>query len=126
MRLSRFATVGAFCALIANIAVIVLVRLGFGSLVASALAFGPVLITGYALHSMFTFAIRPSRDSFFRYTLATLANFPLWAAALYLLGDVLHISIAVAAPVTTMLMFLWNCVAARWAFIRGTLERRPS
>lgn len=126
MRLSRFGMVSAFCALIANISVIGLVRQGFGSLVASALAFGPVLVIGYALHSMVTFTTRPSTNSFIRYTLVTLANFPLWAAALYLFGDVVHIPIAVAAPATTVLMVLWNYAAARWAFIGDTLERRPS
>lgn len=118
--------VGAVCALLANVAVIALVRQGVGAFAASVLAFGPVLVIGYALHSVFTFATRPSRESFFRYGLATVANFPIWGAALYLFGDVLHIPIAVVAPVTTILMFFWNYVAARWAFIRHRLERRPS
>lgn len=118
--------VGALCALLANLAVITLVERGFGSLVASALAFGPVLITGYALHSMFTFSTPPSRGSFIRYTLVTLSNFPLWAAGLYLFGDVLRLPIVVVAPAVTLLMFLWTYLGARWAFVRHRLERRPS
>jgi putative flippase GtrA len=118
--------VGACCAVLANVAVIALVREGLGDLQASALAFAPVLVIGYTLHSLFTFRARPSADSFLRYTLATLANFPLWAAALYLLGDLLHVPITVAAPVTTVMMFLWNYLAARWAFIRTRVERRAS
>lgn len=125
MRFSRFAIVGAFCALLSNLAVIALVRCGFGDLVASLLAFGPVLVTGYALHTMFTFATQPSRFSFVRYTLATLANFPVWAAALYLFGDVLNISIMLVAPGATLLIFLWNYVAARWAFVPQPLRRLP-
>ncbi len=75
MRFSHFAMVGAFCALVANVAVITLVRQGFGSLSASALAFGPVLVMGYALHSMFTFRTRPSKESFLRYALGHLRKF---------------------------------------------------
>ena len=126
MRFSRFAVVGALCALLSNVAVIALVRYGFGSLSASVLAFGPVLLTGYALHSMFTFSIQPSRVTFIRYTLATVANFPLWAAALYLFGDVLNVSITLVAPATTLLIFLWNYLAARWAFLPQPLRRRLS
>jgi putative flippase GtrA len=115
--------VGALCAILSNIAVIVLVRQGFSSLAASVLAFGPVLITGYVLHTTFTFATQPSRATFLRYTLAMLANFPLWAAVLYVFGDLLHVSIALVAPATTVLIFLWNYLAARWAWVRHLRER---
>jgi putative flippase GtrA len=126
VRFSRFALVGALCALLSNVAVIALVRQGFSGLAASLLAFGPVLITGYVLHTMFTFATQPSRVTFLRYALAMLANFPLWAAVLYLFGDLLHVSITLLAPATTVLIFLWNYVAARWAWLRQPGERRLS
>jgi len=124
VRLSRFAVVGAFCALLSNLAVIALVRLGLGSLIASLLAFGPVLIIGYALHSLFTFATQPSPMTFMRYALAMAGNFPVWAAALYLFGDVLNVSVTLVAPAATLLIFVWNYVAARWAFVSRPLERR--
>lgn len=126
MRFSRFATVGALCAILSNVAVIALVRQGFSGLTASVLAFGPVLITGYVLHTSFTFETRPSRATFLRYTLAMLANFPLWAAALYLFGDLLHVSIALLAPATTVLIFIWNYLATRWTWVRHLRERRLS
>ena len=126
MRFSRFAMVGALCALLSNVAVIALVRAGFSGLAASLLAFGPVLIAGYLLHSMFTFAAPPSRSTFLRYSLAMLANFPLWVAVLYLFGDLLHVSITLLAPATTVLIFLWNYLAARWAWLRPPRERHLS
>ncbi len=55
-----------------------------------------------------------------------LANFPLWAAALYLFGDLLHVSITLLAPATTVLIFLWNYLAARWAWLRPPRERHLS
>jgi putative flippase GtrA len=116
VRVERFVFVGAACALLSNGSIILLVRYGLSSVTASALAFGPVLLAGYALHSIFTFGLQPSRLTFARYALATAANFPLCVAALYVLGDVLRIPIAIAAPLTTALLFLWNYVAARWAW----------
>ena len=123
MRFTRFVLVGGLCALLSNAAVILLVRSGFGTLRASALAFGPVLLVGYGLHSVFTFGTQPSRLSFARYALATLANFPVWAALLYLLSDVLKISIAIVAPLATALIFLWNYVSATWAFLPAARRR---
>jgi len=120
VRLSRFVLVGGLCALLSNASVIVLVQHGFTGVIASLLAFGPILLIGYALHSAFTFAAQPSRLTFTRYTLATLANFPIWAALLYILCDVLKASIAIVAPTATALVFIWNYISARWAFMPGT------
>src|SRR5262245_45972109 len=116
VRVERFVIVGALCALLSNAAVIGLVRSGFGTLSASLLAFGPVLITGYTLHSVFTFGTTPARLTFARYALATAANFPIWIAALYVFVDVLKIQVGIAAPVATALIFLWSYIAARWAW----------
>jgi putative flippase GtrA len=122
----RFVFVGALCALLSNAAVIGLVRYGFGNLSASLLTFGPVLVTGYTLHTVFTFGTTPARLTFARYALATAANFPIWIVALYVFVDVLRIPIAIAAPVATALLFLWNYLAARWAWAseRWTLWKR--
>ena len=118
--LSRFVVVGGLCAVLSNAAVIILVHHGFTSLIATLLAFGPILIIGYALHSVFTFAAEPSRLTFTRYTLATLANFPIWTAALYIFCDVLRVSVAIVAPATTALVFVWNYLSAAWAFTPAT------
>jgi putative flippase GtrA len=119
VRVERFVAIGALCALLSNVAVIVLVRHGFSSVTASLLAFGPVLAMGYALHAVFTFGTPPSRLTFGRYALATAANFPVWIAALYVLRDLLGSPIAIATPVATALIFLWNYAAAKWAWGRG-------
>jgi putative flippase GtrA len=117
VRFSRFTVVGGLCAVLSNVTVIVLARHGLGSILASVIAFGPVLLIGYALHSSFTFGTQPSKLSFVRYTLAMLANFPLWAASLGLFSDLLKFPVAIVAPATTGLLFLWNYVSARWAFL---------
>lgn len=113
----RFVVVGGVCALLNNVAVIELVRNGFGSVTASVMAFGPVLLIGYALHSTFTFATHPTTVTFGRYTLAMLSNFPAWAALLYVFCDLLRVSVIVVAPGATVLIFLWNYASSRWAFL---------
>ncbi len=128
MRAARFVLVGGLCALLNNVAVVYLVHWRLGTVLASIVAFGPVLAIGYGLHLRFTFDREPSWGSFLRYLLATATNFPLWVAGLYLLHDLAGLAIAVAAPVTTLLIFLWNYLAARWAFLgrRGGEARTPA
>lgn len=115
MRLSRFVIIGGVCALLNNILMIGFAHYGFNYLRATFLAFGPVLFTGYALHAIFTFETSASCLSFVRYTLAMAANYPVWIVALYIFCDLLGVSVAIAAPITTVLVFLWNYMAARWA-----------
>jgi putative flippase GtrA len=126
MRLTRFVMVGALCALLTNAAIILLVRAGLSTLGATVLAFVPVLLVGYALHAAFTFRRQPSRMSFGRYTLAVAANFPIWIGALYVLCDLLKIPVAIAAPATTLLIFLWSYLAGGWAFTAAAPAREPS
>src|SRR5258708_33597040 len=117
VRLPRYVVVGGLCALLSNAAVIVLGRYGFTSVVASLLAFAPVLLIGYALHAVFTFGVQVSPLAFGRYALAILANFPAWAALLYTFCDVLKVPVGIVAPAATALIFLWSYLAARWAFL---------
>lgn len=125
MRITRFAMVGAVCAVVTNIAIILLVRAGLGSVTATIVTFVPVLLLGYALHAAFTFRRAHSGVSFGRYTLAMAANFPITVGAIYLLCDVLKISVSIAAPATTLLIFLWNYLSGSWAFSVAPL-RRPA
>lgn len=115
MRFSRFILIGGVCALLNNILVIALSHCGIHYLGASLLAFGPVLVVGYALHTVFTFEAPASWLSFGRYALAMAANYPIWIVALYTFCDLLGFSVTIAAPVTTALVVLWNYSSARWA-----------
>jgi putative flippase GtrA len=125
MKLTRFVIVGGLCAVLANAAIILLVRAGFGTIASTILAFVPVLLVGYALHAAFTFRSPLSGVSFGRYTLAMVANFPVWIGALYVLCDLLKISVTIAAPVTTVLIFLWNYLSGGWAFAAAAPAREP-
>jgi putative flippase GtrA len=126
MRFPRFVLIGGLCALLSNILVIAFVHYGFGYLVASFLAFGPVLLVGYSLHSIVTFGTPVSQLSFVRYALAMATNFPLWVAALYVFCDVFNVTVAIAAPATTVLLFLWNYISAKWALLPSARSVHPN
>jgi putative flippase GtrA len=126
MRFSRFVFVGGLCALLNNILVIAFTYYGLGYLIASFLAFGPVLFVGYVLHSIVTFGTPASHHSFARYAFAMATNFPLWIAALFLFCDVFGVAVAIAAPGTTVLIFLWNYISAKWAFLSSAGSAHPN
>jgi putative flippase GtrA len=115
MTVSRFVLVGGICALLNNALVIGFAGIGLGYVQASCLAFGPVLVVGYGLHAVFSFNASASWSGFARYSLAMLANFPLWIAGLYVQCGLLGSSATTAAPVTTGLLLMWNYLATRWA-----------
>lgn len=117
MTLSRFVFVGAVCAALTNILVIGLVGCGIHYFFSTALAFVPVLCVGYALHTKLTFNSSASWPSFIRYTLAMLMNYPIWIISLYVLFDLFDVSISLAAPTTTALVFSWNFISSRWALL---------
>lgn len=117
MILPKFLAVSGLCAILTNGLVILCVRWGLGTAAASALAFGPVLIVGYALHSLFTFSERGARLSLVRYAVSIALNFPIWTGGLFVLRDLLKVPIVIAAPVMTCLLFVWNFASANWAVL---------
>ena len=119
----RFALVGLVCAAIYNAIVIGLdvwhVHYGVSYLI----AFAPVVAIGYALHVHFTFQERASIASLWRYTLGMAANYPISLVLLFIMCDLCGWPVAVAAPTTTVLMYLWNFLTARWAIVRSAATR---
>lgn len=114
MILPKFLIVSGLCAILTNALVILGVHWGLGTAAASALSFGPVLIVGYALHSLFTFS---ARLSLLRYTIAVALNFPIWTGGLFVFRDLLKMPIVIAAPLMTGLLFVWNFTSANWAVL---------
>ena len=119
MSLIRYLVVSGLCALLNNASVIVLVDCGFGSITATIIAFAPVLLIAYLLHALFTFGSQPTPVSFSRFAFLMAMNFPLWIAGLYLLSDIVRLPIFIAAPSTTVLIFVWNFASTKWAFLGG-------
>jgi putative flippase GtrA len=126
MRFPRFVVIGGLCAFLNNVWVIGLSHFGFGYVASSCLAFGPILLVGYALHSAVTFETHFSQHSFIRYALAMATNFPIWIAALYLFCDIFNVAVAIAAPAATVLIFIWNYASARWAILSAARRMRTN
>lgn len=118
----RFLLVGLACAALNNVLVIALDAAGVHYALAAAIAFVPVLLAGYALHVAFTFSQTPGWVSLARYGLAMLANYPLLVALLFVLCDLGQLPVRLAVPIATVLMFVWNYAASRWAIV----ARAPS
>jgi putative flippase GtrA len=120
----RYVITGGACAVLNNLLVINFAHAGVGYLTATALAFGPVLSVGYALHTLFTFGASVSLLSFGRYTLAMLTNYPLWIASLFLLCDLCRLPVALAAPLATVILFVFNYILIKWSLRSGAGAER--
>lgn len=130
----RYLIVVTICALVNNVLLIALVKLGFHYFTSIWLAYIPMVLFGYCLHVSVTFETRPTLAALARYGLAMLANYPLWIGSLFVLCDLLKMPILIAAPIGTVITFFGNYVATHWAILRSvvtafrsasTREKRP-
>ena len=115
---ARFALVGLVCAAAHNVIMIAgdFAGLHYGiSLVVSYLL---VVVLGFALHVRFTFGQPATREAFWRYAIAMVANYPATLALLFVLCDLAKIPVVIAAPIATVVMFAWNYIVTRWAIVR--------
>ena len=113
----RYLGVGLACAVVNNVLLISLSAAGVGVMAASLLALGPTLLIGYGLHVAVTFEAKSSSAAFLRYSAGIIAGYPVWLGTLFLLCDMLKLSVVVAGPLGTLLMFLWNYALTHWAFL---------
>lgn len=122
--LPRYLLVGITCAVLCNAILIAGDALGFHYVPSLLIAYVIVVLWGYGLHSIFTFARELSVVSLCRYALGMAATLPASIALLFLFCDVASIAVAIAAPATTVIIFLWNFAMTRWAIIGK--QKRPS
>ncbi len=116
----RYLAVAASCAIAHNATMIAGDLAGLHYLQSTIISFVLVGLWGYALHVRFTFRVPASAGSLTRYALAMAGNCPLWIALMFVLCDLMGASVAIAAPVATGVLFVWNFAASRWA-ITGRL-----
>jgi putative flippase GtrA len=115
----RYLAIAAICAIVTNVFLITLVRLGINYLVALWIGYVPVLLLAYGLHTSITFQVDRTLPAFLRYALVTLANYPLWIGSLFFLRGILKLPIEYAAPIGTIVAFIGNYLAAHWAILRS-------
>lgn len=115
----RYLAVGATCAGVYNVALIGVVMAGIGTVAATALLLGPMIVLGWGLHSAVTFGARFSLGGLGRYALTMILAYPVWLIVLTALTEGAGLGIAVASPLGTVLLFLLNYVTAHWAILRS-------
>ena len=125
-RIPRYTIVGAICAAIYNGMMIAGDALGVHYAVSTGVAFVIIVITGYALHCLYTFSEKLSLRAFVRYTAAMLLTLPVSLGGMYLLRDLAHAPMWFASPFLTALMFCWNFVATHWAVVTQVIGRKKS
>jgi putative flippase GtrA len=114
----RYLWGGAICAALHNALVIGLASAGIIYAAALVVSFCITMPIGYLFHSAVTFNEPRSWDRFMRFVGGSLAGFG-WSAALMIgMRSGLGLPIAVATPLATAALFLWNFASARWAIVR--------
>jgi putative flippase GtrA len=116
MVVGRFFLVSLACALLHNAILIAGDWGGLHYVVSTVISFAVVVCAGYWLHGAWTFP-RAERGgmSFARYALSMSANLPLFVAGMFLSVDLAGLPVAIAAPLVTVLLWLFNFLATRWA-----------
>jgi len=120
----RYLLVGLTCAVLYNVIIVAGDVLGLHYALSTIGSFAIVVLWGYGLHSIFTFGRDLSLRALLRYALGMAANLPISLVLMFLLCDVAHIAVAVAAPTTTAILFVWNFAASYRAIVVSPTRRR--
>jgi putative flippase GtrA len=116
MVVGRFFTVGLVCALTHNAIMIGGDWAGLHYVASSFVSFAVVVALGYWLHSAWTFpGAQRSRMSFARYAVTMALNLPLSIAGMFVFVDLAGLSVAISAPLVTVLLAAFNFIGGRWA-----------
>ena len=113
----RYAAVGAACAALHVLVMLAGDRLGLHYALSTLASYAVVVVAGYGLHVHVTFAGRASPAAFARYALAMAANYPLSLLLMFALCEGAGAPVALAAPVATVVLAVWNYGASRWAVL---------
>lgn len=117
LRPARYILVGATCAVLYNAVMILGEWAGFGFVSSSILSLFVVIPTGYLLHAGFTFGRGRSWRAFLRFAGSILAGFPISLLTVALLSGGAGLPMVIAAPVATLVLFVWNYATAHWAIL---------
>jgi len=113
----RYSMVGAVCAVASNLIIIGSNLAGINDQVAIVLAVAIVTPLAYILQSWFTYGSPLSVQRFMRF-LGGVGVGTLWFVLLMTLFQrIMGMPVWIASPLTTLLVFVWNFVASRWAIL---------
>jgi putative flippase GtrA len=113
----RYTLVGLVCAIAHNAIMIAVDQAGGHYLLGIMISFLAVTPIGYTLHSRFTFAEPLRLKAFTRFVGGMATAYPVAVAMMIMLCSGLNLSVAIATPIATVALFVWNFVAAHWAIL---------
>jgi putative flippase GtrA len=113
----RYVAVAIACALLHNAIMIGCDFVGIHYLPANVVSYVIVVLAGYGLHSRITFGQPVSLRAFLRYAAGMVTNFPVSVVLMFILCDIAGLSVPIAAPVATAILFVWNFTTSRWAIV---------
>lgn len=122
-RPARYVVVGAVCATVHNLIMILGDMAGLHYLPMNFVSFATVTPLGYWLHSDFTFAEKLSLRAFLRFATGVAAGFPISLLTMAVLCTGFGVPVIIAAPVATIVLFVWNYASAHWAILGRMLFR---
>jgi len=112
---ARYTIVGLICAVVHTAIVAAAGHRHLHYMFGCLLSYCVVVVLGFALHTAFTFRSPPTNAAFRRYAMSMAANYPLMLVLLFVMCDLVGLPTISAAPIATVLLFIWNFVATRWA-----------
>jgi putative flippase GtrA len=116
----RALVVGLICAVVHNAIMIGGDYAGLHYTLSLLISFAIVVVIGYRLHSGWTFrSAERSRASFTRYAVVASANLPSSLAGMFVFVNLVGLSVPVASPIVTVLLFAMNFMGNRWALKAG-------
>jgi putative flippase GtrA len=114
---ARYTAVGAVCAGLNNGAIIGAAALGIDYVTSSVASFFVVTPIAYLLHSTVSFRQPRSISGLLRYSGGVVTALPMFLACMFVLSTMLGLPVAIASPVATVLLVLWNYILARWSVL---------
>lgn len=121
----RYSVVSAICLLLCTVVVPLLDLVGIHYVFATCVGFCLSALTGFALHSRWTFGVERSFAAFVRYVSAVALNLPLTILLIGLGHDAIGFSVAVSSVFASAILVVWNFIAVRWAIMPRLSGARP-
>lgn len=115
--LSRYGFVSALCLAVNSAAMILAERAGLPYGIGVLISFALCVPIGYVLHASYTYERHPQRHGLFRYTLAMAMNLPIAFVTIWLFYGQLHLPMAVAAPLSSIVGIAYNFLSTRWTIL---------
>ncbi|MBU6500080.1 MAG: GtrA family protein [Rhodospirillales bacterium] len=117
-RAVRYTAIGAICALTHNAVMILGDRAGINYMAMLFVSFALVTPLGYMLHARFTFREAYAVRDFVRFASGVAVGFPISFALMAMFCSGAGLPVAVATPIVTVILYVWNYASAHRAILR--------